>query len=54
MDIGIRQGMIRTETPDPRILGVEGVGRGAASEILVRHADKATEGHPSARLGKQD
>ena len=27
MDIGVRQGMAWTEVPDPKILGVEGVGR---------------------------
>lgn len=27
MDIGVRQGMAWTETPNPKILGVEGVGR---------------------------
>jgi NADPH:quinone reductase len=27
MDIGVRQGMARTDTPNPKILGVEGVGR---------------------------
>jgi NADPH:quinone reductase-like Zn-dependent oxidoreductase len=68
MGIGVRQGMTWTETPDPRILGVEGVGRvvavggpalvaafaGVASETLVRQGDKATEGHALARLGKQD
>src|ERR1700730_18833111 len=26
MDIGVRQGMAWTEVPDPKILGVEGVG----------------------------
>jgi NADPH2:quinone reductase len=30
MDIGVRQGMAWTDTPDPKILGVEGVGRIAA------------------------
>ena len=30
MDIGVRQGTIWTETPNPKILGVEGVGRIAA------------------------
>jgi NADPH:quinone reductase len=27
MDIGVRQGMAWNETPNPKILGVEGVGR---------------------------
>jgi NADPH2:quinone reductase len=27
MDIGVRQGTIWTKVPDPKILGVEGVGR---------------------------
>ena len=27
MDIGVRQGMAWTEMPDPKVLGVEGVGR---------------------------
>ena len=27
MDIGVRQGMAWTDTPDPKVLGVEGVGR---------------------------
>ena len=27
MDIGVRQGMAWTDTPNPKILGVEGVGR---------------------------
>src|ERR1700739_1765126 len=27
MDIGVRQGMAWTETPNPKVLGVEGVGR---------------------------
>ena len=27
MDIGVRQGMAWTESPNPKILGVEGVGR---------------------------
>src|SRR5260370_32854959 len=27
MDIGVRQGMAWTEVPNPKILGVEGVGR---------------------------
>jgi NADPH:quinone reductase len=30
MDIGVRQGMAWTDTPNPKILGVEGVGRIAA------------------------
>jgi len=30
MDIGVRQGMTWTDTPNPKILGVEGVGRIAA------------------------
>jgi NADPH2:quinone reductase len=30
MDIGVRQGMAWTETPNPKVLGVEGVGRVAA------------------------
>ena len=30
MDIGVRQGMAWTDTPNPKILGVEGVGRVAA------------------------
>ena len=27
MDIGVRQGMAWTETPNPKVLGVEGAGR---------------------------
>src|SRR4029453_8485715 len=30
MDIGVRQGMAWTDTPNPKILGVEGIGRIAA------------------------
>jgi NADPH2:quinone reductase len=30
MDIGVRQGMAWTDTPNPKVLGVEGVGRVAA------------------------
>jgi NADPH2:quinone reductase len=30
MDIGVRQGMAWTDTPNPKVLGVEGVGRIAA------------------------
>jgi NADPH2:quinone reductase len=31
MDIGVRQGMAWNETPNPKILGVEGVGRVVAA-----------------------
>lgn len=37
MDIGVRQGMAWTETPDPKILGVEGAGRVLAVGSGVEH-----------------
>jgi NADPH2:quinone reductase len=33
MDIGVRQGVAWAETPNPKILGVEGVGRVAAGGL---------------------
>src|SRR5260370_29738817 len=30
LDTGVRQGTLRTDVPNPKILGVEGMGRGLA------------------------
>ncbi|RWN03638.1 MAG: hypothetical protein EOR84_01225 [Mesorhizobium sp.] len=37
MDIGVRQGMAWTETPNPKVLGVEGAGRVLAVGDGVEH-----------------
>jgi NADPH:quinone reductase-like Zn-dependent oxidoreductase len=50
MDIGVRQGMAWTDTPYPKILGVEGVGRivagrpGRRTGAIIRFPAKHLEG----------
>jgi len=49
MDIGVRQGMAWTEVPNPKILGVEGVGRVLAWGRASRASNPASASPGSMR-----
>jgi NADPH:quinone reductase len=44
MDVGVRHGMARREMPDPKVLGVEGVGR------VLAVGDRVDDFYPTQRV----